>query len=91
MVRVIWVISALLTLATDVLWFQNYSTIVEHGSVIRRAVVPALTLVVAALLFFSRGQLISGVRRPTDATPAALLSSSISLFVLMISGLYDLG
>jgi hypothetical protein len=90
-VRLLWVASALLTLATGVIWVQHAAVIIEHASLIKRVVVPVMTGVLGVLLFVHRGQLISGVRQPTESSPGILLSSSLLLLFTLIAGLDGLG
>lgn len=89
-VRLVWLASALLTLAAVVLWFQNAALLIEQGSPLKRVMVPVLTGGQVILLILQRDQLISGVRRPKDAPPGLLLCNSVVLLLLLMSELETL-
>ncbi|MFO7274429.1 MAG: hypothetical protein DIU55_006135 [Bacillota bacterium] len=91
MVRLLWLASALLTIASGVIWVVHFQEIMQHGSIIKRAVLPVLVVAFAVVLFFCRGQFFTGKHEPMEPTPILLLGISLALVSAMTFGLKGLG
>jgi len=90
-VRLLWLVSALLTLAAGAAWVLNVQEIMQYDNLIRRAVLPILTVAQAVVLYLCRGQLLTGERRPTEPGSFILLVGSFSLLIGMTYRLKELG
>lgn len=65
--RILYALTAVVTLITGVLWIMNFQAIIEHGSLVKRVVVPVLTLSNGLVLVIRRRQLITGVKQPGES------------------------
>lgn len=55
--RILYALTAVVTLTTGVLWIMNFQAIIEHGSLVKRVVFPVLTLSNGLVLVIQRRQL----------------------------------